>query len=73
MSARIIDGKAYAGSLGEKITSCIPALAAQSGQLPGLGMASFVTTRCWPLTCDAVLLSRNSGKCAVSRSANWDG
>lgn len=38
MSSRIIDGKAYAGQLGEKITSCIPALTSQSGRVPGLAV-----------------------------------
>ncbi len=38
MSARIIDGKAYAGSLGEKITDCIPELTRQSGRVPGLAV-----------------------------------
>ena len=38
MSARIIDGKAYAASLGERIASCIPGLTSQSGSLPGLAV-----------------------------------
>ena len=38
MSARIIDGKAYAGSLGEKIAGCIPELTQRSGQVPGLAV-----------------------------------
>ena len=38
MSARIIDGKAYAASLGEKIAGCIAALTSQSRHLPGLAV-----------------------------------
>jgi methylenetetrahydrofolate dehydrogenase (NADP+)/methenyltetrahydrofolate cyclohydrolase len=38
MSARTIDGKAYAGMLGEKITGCIPDLTRKSGQVPGLAV-----------------------------------
>lgn len=38
MSARIIDGKAHAGSLGEKITGCIPELTRRSGHVPGLAV-----------------------------------
>lgn len=38
MTARIIDGKAYAASLGDKIAGCVPSLMAQSGHLPGLAV-----------------------------------
>ena len=38
MTARIIDGKAYAASLGDKIAGCVPSLMEQSGHLPGLAV-----------------------------------
>ena len=38
MGARIIDGKAYAAGLGERIAASIPALSAQAGHPPGLAV-----------------------------------
>jgi len=38
MSARIIDGKAYAAGLGERIATSVSALAAQAGNPPGLAV-----------------------------------
>jgi len=38
MSAKLIDGKAYAHGLGERITSVLPAFSAQAGRAPGLAV-----------------------------------
>jgi len=38
MGARIIDGKAYAAGLGERITASVPALSAQAEHPPGLAV-----------------------------------
>jgi methylenetetrahydrofolate dehydrogenase (NADP+)/methenyltetrahydrofolate cyclohydrolase len=38
VSARIIDGKAYASDLGERIAASVPALAARTGHPPGLAV-----------------------------------
>ncbi|MCV9940676.1 bifunctional methylenetetrahydrofolate dehydrogenase/methenyltetrahydrofolate cyclohydrolase FolD [Boseaceae bacterium BT-24-1] len=38
MCARLIDGKAHANSLGERIAASLPAFAAQTGRAPGLAV-----------------------------------
>lgn len=38
MSAKLIDGKAYANGLGERITACLPAFAERTGRAPGLAV-----------------------------------
>lgn len=38
MSAKLIDGKAYANGLGERITACLPAFAERTGRTPGLAV-----------------------------------
>ncbi|PJN96749.1 bifunctional methylenetetrahydrofolate dehydrogenase/methenyltetrahydrofolate cyclohydrolase FolD [Amaricoccus sp. HAR-UPW-R2A-40] len=38
MGAKIIDGKAYAASLGERIAACVPTLSKQTGHPPGLAV-----------------------------------